>query len=356
MLQNLPDAPMWSAAPCALAARFLMTAVMLIGAASSPVLSQGATPRASAPPAAVAQVLWDTTGGPNLPFRDPFQLAIDPDGHLWVADGRNSRFQIFAPDGTFLEVWGTPGSGDGEFNFIDLLGNSSGAVTFDSVGNLFVADSGNHRIQKFDANRQFVTAWGHGGTDDGEFQWTLGVASGPDGRIYVSDNGRRDIQAFDADGVFLMKFGGDGTGEEPTLETYGGIVVDHDGTLLVANIDDRVQRFAPDGTLVAEWGSAGFREGQFSTPYDVAVDGRGRVYVTDHNNHRVQVFAADGTFLATWGRHGAIPLGSPQPGEFNSPVGVAVDGDGNVYVGEFGNDRVQAFRLIGPLAPAISTP
>ena len=342
--------------PGMLAAPLLMTAALLIGAASSPVLSQGATPGATATPIAAVQVLWETTGGPNLPFNEPFQLAIAPDGNLWVADGRNSRFQIFTPDGTFREVWGTPGSGEGEFNFIDLLGNPSGAVAFDSAGNLFVADSGNHRIQKFGAKRQLVTTWGQAGGGDGEFQGSLGVAISPDGRLYVSDDGRKDIQVFDADGVFLLKFGGDGTDQEHILATYGGIVVDHDGTLLVANTENRVQRFAPDGTLLAEWGSAGFREGQFGTPFDVAVDGKSRVYVTDHDNHRVQVFAANGTFLATWGHHGALPIASSQPGEFNGPVGLAVDGDGTVYVGEFGNDRVQAFQLAGPLAATLPAP
>src|SRR5688572_8279289 len=78
-------------------------------------LAQGATP--SAVP---AEFLWETSGGPKSPLGNPAHLAIAPDGSIWVADGDNHRFQIFDPDGSFVEAWGTKGSGEGEFDFTTI--------------------------------------------------------------------------------------------------------------------------------------------------------------------------------------------------------------------------------------------
>ncbi|MGH2618423.1 MAG: hypothetical protein ACRDJC_24600 [Thermomicrobiales bacterium] len=70
------------------------------------------------PPTSPVELVWQTKGGPDLPL-DPINPAIDPDGNLWVPDGRNHRFQIFTPDGEFLETWGEPGSAEGQFDFQD---------------------------------------------------------------------------------------------------------------------------------------------------------------------------------------------------------------------------------------------
>ena len=96
--------------------------------------------------------------------------------------------------------------------------------------------------------------------------------------------------------------------------------------------------------LLATWDETGSGEGQFRNPSDVAVDGQGRVYVADFGNHRVQVFAGDGRFLTEWGQAGS------EGGEFTVPTSLVLDGQGNIYVAEEGGDRVQKFRLLPPLA------
>ena len=90
---------------------------------------------------------------------------------------------------------------------------------------------------------------------------------------------------------------------------------------------------------VTQWGIPGSTDGQFSGPWGVAVDGSGNVYVVDMGNNRVQKFLSDGTYVTQWGSSGS------SNGQFSSPYGVAVDGFGNVYVAETGNNRVQKFSV-----------
>jgi outer membrane protein assembly factor BamB len=286
--------------------------------------------------------VWQTEGGPETPLTGSWvALAIGPAGNLWVPDGRNDRFQIFASDGTFIEAWGTPGSAEGQLDFAAV--NLLGAAAFDPSGNLFVADSGNHRIQKFDPNRRFLTAWGSQGLGDGQFSSLTDIAVDGQGRVYATDYDRNDIQVFDGAGHFLASWSNQG---EATEFNPNGITVAPDGNVWVAEYAmHRIQQFSPDGTVLAAWGEYGVGDGQLFNPVDLAVDGLGRVYVVDYSNSRIQVFSSDGQFLAVWGGFGN------DAGEFASPNGIVLDGMGNAYVVEDGG-RVQKFRLLPPLSSA----
>ena len=96
----------------------------------------------------------------------------------------------------------------------------------------------------------------------------------------------------------------------------------------------------PSASAVS-WGGWGYGDGQLVSPLCVAVDGAGNVYVTDTSNNRIQKFTPDGTFMAKWGSEGA------GDGQFNSPEGIAVDGAGNVYVADESNHRIQKFTPDG---------
>jgi sugar lactone lactonase YvrE len=308
---------------------------------------QTAIPAAGAPAAAAspAELVWQTEGGPDLPLDGPYKPALDPAGNLWVPDGRNHRFQIFSPDGAFLESWGTEGSGDGQFNF-ELGSSGYGTVLWDKDGNFYVADPGNYRIQKFAPDRSFIAAWGGSGMDEGQFMGLNDLALDLEGRLYATDHGRDDIQVFDRDGRFLDSWGGYGS-EPGQFLNPAGIAVDEDGNLYVSEFQGhRIQKLAPDGTPLAMWGNSGTDEGEFLNPEDVILDGQGRVFVTEWSSHRVQVFDADGRFLASWG--GMAGLGERQ---FGNPNGATLDGDGFIYVSDDGRDRVQKFRLLPPIAP-----
>jgi sugar lactone lactonase YvrE len=300
-------------------------------------------PAISATPAteAAAQFIWWAEGGPDLRLKDPVNTVIDPQGNIWVIDGYNSRFQIFSPDGTFLEVWGTPGGAEGEFDFVDpgvAGGHGQAAAAFDTAGNLYVADPGNHRIQKFGPDRAFITAWGSEGREDGQFMALIGLAVDAQGRVYTSDEERSVVQVFDGDGRLLSVWGGPDA--EGWLPNPAALAVAPDGNIWVVNFrQSRIQQYSPDGVLLTTWGETGNGEGEFTHPSDVAIDERGRVYVAEWGNYRVQVFDPEGRFLTTWGVIGF------DEGEFYGLNGITLDGQGNFYTADDGTDRVQKFRL-----------
>jgi sugar lactone lactonase YvrE len=270
-------------------------------------------------------------------------VGIDPAGNVWVADGKNDRFQIFAPDGTFLEAWGTSGSVEGQFDFSaqrGCCGYDYGDVAFDASGNIYVVDTNNARVQKFSPDRAFLRAWGSAGRAPGQFVVPGGIAVGPDGTVYVSDEERGDIQKFDADGAYLGKISSFGTGDSQTL-IPAGVAVDAGGDVWVADYGtQRIERFHADGAYVGSWGELGNRPGQLDSPNGVDVDAQGLVYVADMDNQRLQVFTMDGRPVAAFGQMNRD--------EFKDPLAVAVSRDGTIYVSD--NRELQAFRLVWPEA------
>ena len=196
---------------------FVVFAVLMVsalgGSARPSVAAQVATPETPPKPGPVA-FLWESAGDPQQPLADPWFLCLDPAGQLWVVDGRNNQFQIIAPDGTFVDAWGTAGTKKGAFAFVE-----HGACAFDAAGNLYVVDTGNHRIQTFAPDRALLTAWGSEGSGKGQFLSPLDIAVAPDGRVYVIDEQRNDIQVFDGEGQFLFAFGDEGREDGQLLDT-----------------------------------------------------------------------------------------------------------------------------------------
>ena len=139
-------------------------------------------------------------------FMAPQGVAVAPDGTVYVADSENHRIQRFSATGTFLGTWGTLGSGDGQF--WGPVGVSVGPD-----GTVYVADTKNHRIQCFSAVGSFVRKWGSQGTSDGQFWNPAGVALAQDGTVYVSDTDNHRIQHFSATGAFLSKWGSQGAND-----------------------------------------------------------------------------------------------------------------------------------------------
>ncbi len=274
---------------------------------------------------------------------------------------------------TAVQVLGAPGSGPGQLW-------APGAIALDAQGNLFVADSGNHRVVRFDAQGNFFS-WGSycdlqtgdGCLDpdgegpleagDGQFKTPWGIAVDGQGRVYVADTWNHRIQVFDGKGRFLGKWG-EGvlvdTGEDAAARAahpfgfYGprAVAVDPQGNVYVADTgNERIlaYRIRPDtsGRLAAEylyqWGTAGSAPGQFLEPVGLAVDASGRIYVADAWNMRLQVFAPgpDGKIApspaATW----EVPGWELSTGDNNKPY-VAVAPGGQVYFAVPGRNYVAA--------------
>jgi sugar lactone lactonase YvrE len=292
-----------------------------------------ATPDAAAP---IAEFVWGVPGTPDQPFGELSELTIDLAGNIWVPDAGAGQYLIFAPDGTFLEAWGTPGSGQGEFAFASEFCPKFGGVAFDASGAFYVADSGNFRVQKFGPDRAFLASWGSQGFADDQFMCPAELVLDQQGRVYVTDVGWGKVKVFDGAGAWLATW--------PGLTLPAGIAVDGAGNVWVADSGgSRVVKFAPDGERLAVWDAAGSEDWAFGHPSGLAIDAEGRVFVSDWGPNQVRVFAPDGTPLGAWGEPGDAP------GQFQEPRGIALDGQGGVYVTEWAGNRVQKFRLLPPL-------
>jgi DNA-binding beta-propeller fold protein YncE len=195
------------------------------------------------------------------------------------------------------------------------------------------------------------TVWGKPGNGNGEFDapWDVAVASSGD--VYIADRGNHRVQRFSTSGNYVSKFGSLGTGPGQFGDDLVAVAVSPDGKVFALDVRSsggtgfRVQRFGADGSYETGWGTEeGTGMGQFDEPTDIAVGPDGRVYVSEAGNHRIQSFDPDGTDPATWGT-----AGSGGEGEFADPIGVAVRPDsGDVYVADGGGTpQVQVFSADG---------
>jgi len=258
----------------------------------------------------------------------PHGIAVDISGNVFVADSGNHQIQKSNSAGKHLTKWGSKGNRDGEFDF-------PRGVAVDRAGNVFVADTHNQRVQKFDASGKFLIKWGSRGSNV-EFYCPKGIAVDLAGNVFVVDN--TGIHKFDSSGKPLAKWGSGGSGDGQVNWPHS-VAVDSSGNVFVADTNNnRIQKFGPSDKLLDKWGSKGDRDGQFNHPGSIAVDSSGNVFVVDTNNNRIQVFNSSGKFLTKWGS------GGKKEGQFNSPYGIAVDSFGNVFVADTNNNRIQKFR------------
>jgi DNA-binding beta-propeller fold protein YncE len=315
----------------------ITTAATVPAVTSTPLPVLTNTARPSPAPSPVEFVLQITGDSDRLIW--PSGMALDAQGNLYVADTRNHRIQKFDSNGQFLATLGSAGSGDGQFNFVwgDPNHELPGAgLAFDAQGNLYVTDMGNVRVQKFDKDGNFLAKWGSQGTGDGQFTRPFDLALDPQGNVYVIDDrstpkGR--IQKFDGNSNFLARFG-EGLFADPGL-----IAVDKQGNIYVPDVArGTILKLDNNGELLATWGSSGTEEGQFQGPLGIELDGQDNIYIVDSRNGRIQVLDSNGNFLSQWGATGN------DDGEFRDPYGIRVDGEGNVYVSDQFNNRIQKFQ------------
>ncbi|RPJ77942.1 MAG: 6-bladed beta-propeller [Alphaproteobacteria bacterium] len=257
--------------------------------------------------------------------------VVDSSDNIYVTDTGNNRIQKFDSNGNYLSQW--------EF---------CGDIALDSLGNVYVADEWNSRIQKFDSNGNYLTQWGSYGNGDGQFDRPWSVAVDSSDNIYVVDGQNFRIQKFDSNGNYLTQWGSYGAGEGQFLEMRN-IVVDSLGNVYTTDTQNsRIQKFDSNGNYLIQWGSFGSGDGQFSSPVGIDVDSSDNIYVAEQINNRVQKFDSNGNYLTQWGSYGS------GDGEFKYPTGVAVDSSGNVYVADTDNNRIQKFSLKEKITPVIT--
>jgi tripartite motif-containing protein 71 len=273
-------------------------------------------------------------------FQSPGGIAVDRLGNLYVADSYNHRVQRITPAGD-VAATGERGTRPGQFL------NPQGIAVDDDL-RFYVVEQGSHRVQAFTAVGEYLGAWGGLGSGPAELHSPMGIACAPSaGRsggsrlLFVADTGNSRILRLSGDSIQS------GNRSAPplvlqhdTLHRPQGVCVDRRGALYVADtFRHQVLRFDAGMRFLGPVGQPGDAPGQLSEPQDLAVDDAGRLYVVECGTHRMQVFAGSG--------EGADPDVSVQcisalgrAGQLVAPSGVAVAPDGSVYVADTGNHRI----------------
>ncbi len=332
-----------------------------------------------------------TSGGG---FSIPHGIAVDtsvPNGDVYVADA--NRVQQFDSNGSFIKAWGrnvdaaggsggfevclppgTCASGEGTGNAGAL--NSPGGISVDASGFVFVVETGNHRVQRFNPSTTtdgttptFDRMWGKdvttvGGTGfelcavpanckagvaggaAGELSTPQGVAAEESGVVYVTDTGNNRVQKYSSTGTFQRTWGKD-------VDTGGGSGFE-------------------SCTAACQAGDPGVLGGELTitSAAGVTADDPGHVYVAERFSNRAQDYTSNGGFQRTWGKdvinNGAGSTGfevctaaasckagvsATSAGAFNLPPDVAAEPSGRIWVVDNVNDRLQRFGEVAPSGP-----
>ena len=239
-------------------------------------------------PEGTALDIWPAAPGSDKgQFSAPLRLRFNPDGILVIADTDNHRLQTFDTKGQFIKEIGSLGQEPGQFSH--PIG-----LAFDQAGNLWVADSGNHRIQKFGPGLKNVLAiipeTPKESSLKGEFNSPWGVACDATGTVYVADTKNHRVQRFAKDGTLITTWGGIGT-KPGQFNFPTDLIIDRSGNLFVVDSgNNRVQKFDGRGGFLCEWGKAGRLAREFNKPQQICEAPDGTIYIADTGNHRIQKY------------------------------------------------------------------
>ena len=278
-------------------------------------------------------------------------IAVADDGTILVADGGTSRIVRFATDGRVLDQFGGRGTRTGQLRLGGGRGNDAGAGggLATSGDYVYVADSGNNRIQRFTLDG------GHASVilPPGTVKFPKGLAIRKS-RLFIADDQNHRVLVTDTGGKRITTIG-TGFGTSPgSLKNPYGVALDGAGRVFVAdNLNQRISRFSTNDTgyrYKGRWGSYGTSPGNLAYPRALATDASGRVYVTNTGNDRVDVFESSGKLVGTLGESGRAP------GQFNEPSGVSTDASGTLAVTDPVNGRVQFFDSNGNILTVWGSP
>ena len=316
-------------------------------------------------------------GGPasQARFHYPAGIAVDVAGNLYIADSGNHRIRKIDATGTITTIAGRTFSGDGGPASQAQLSEPEG-VAADRAGNVYIADSNNHRIRKVDATGTITTIAGTGESDfsgdggpavEASLRYPRGVAVDGLGNLYIADTSNGRIRRVDFAGTITTIAGGGvggdgGPASQAQFREPGDVAVDGLGNLYIADRNNqRIRKvdFAGTITTIAGTGERGFSgdggpasQAQLSEPEGVAVDEAGNLYIADSFNHRIRKVDSAGTIttIAGTGERGFSGDGGPaSQAQLSYPQGVAMDGAGNLYIVDQHNNRVRKVDATGTI-------
>ena len=305
---------------------------------------QIATSRSAQPSPQILGVNYiGSIGGPGqgaAQFIQPCGLGLDRLGHLYVADSGNNRIQVVDLDGNFITEFGSRGWRAGEFDQ-----PTATAINFQRTDILYVIDTGNSRVQYCNlVDRIFHLMGGNPPDDESgdsntsaaiELDLPAGIGIGRNGEIYVVDTGNNRFIQFDSEGRPILIRGGFG-GEHEQFRDPTGIGADAHGNIYIVDSGNhRVKKYDFSANLIQLWGTEGSALGQFREPGHVGLDRWNYLYVTDSGNRRVQIFTPNGEPLIEFGSDNLV-----------EPVGIVVSKDDRVFVTDFETNDIKVFQVV----------
>jgi tripartite motif-containing protein 71 len=288
--------------------------------------------------------IWGSKGAGNGQFNRPHDLDFSNDEKdLYSVDRDGNRIQVFDKNGTFLFKWGKLGTADGDMHV-------PYGIDVDAAGNVWLADRANHRIQKFDPHGKFILTFGSKGAGPGQFDNPRHVVVDKQLKyVYVADSKNNRIQKFDINGTYVTSFGtGKGTSAPGDFNLPTTIDIDSKGDFYVTERgNERVQKIDSNGKSLLMWGSLGSGDSQFCHMEHLALDKYDNVYVNDPQSDKgcsmepsIKKFDKFGHFITKIGTYGK------KPGQIIDPEHLALDSDGDIYVSDRDNNRIQVFKTL----------
>jgi sugar lactone lactonase YvrE len=305
-------------------------------------------------------------------FADPYGVAIDGKGNIYVADGGDgNRIRRIAPDGAVTTVaGGAEGYADGPGAKARF--NTPSGLAIDSQGNLYVADTGNHAIRKITPDGTVSTLAGSGvaGAADGigkaaQFNGPVGLAVAEDGTVYVADTYNDVVRRIAPDGTVTTLAGNgapgdvDGPARKASFDTPCALIIDTDGALLVADTrNDAIRRIGPDGsvTTVAR-APEDERRPLLRRPLALARTHDGHVYIAVHGGRILQLTPSNGidalgdvdqVVQPGYGSDGKVRLFQPR--------GLALAANGSIIATDAATQRVHRITRVDSGVQPSSSP
>jgi len=295
-------------------------------------------------------------------FNYPSGMAIDNEGNLYVSDYSNHSIRRITPDGSVTTFAGTGQPGEEDGQRLSATFNNPYGLALDGDGNLYVSDVSNHRIRKIGTDGMVTTLAGkRQGFSDRKgtlamFNHPYGVAVDKSGNVFVADSYNNRIRMITPDGSTSTLAGNgkdgfvDGPGGDAEFYVPIGLALDDAGNLYVGDEgNSSVRKITQDGTVATLAGSGKFsfadgvgRNAIFNAPGAIAIDSENNLFVADYLNNCIRKVSPDGEVRKIAGNlEKGFADGDPSEAEFHYPFGIAVDGKGVVYVADQYNHRIR---------------